>query len=371
MRPTPATRVSPLAFLVAARRPRVDALPVAIGRADLGTSRASLFFERELALAAILRARERTRPIAMATSSGVANGVASRETWQGSRPDRLRGGVPPASRRERPRAREGGALGVLLLLDRLHHDDPAAMVLPMDDHMAHRGHGVFDTAHLHAGHLHMLDRHVSRFFKKHARGEHPAPIRPRRRRSSCASPPPAVRARAIRFYASAGPGGFALDQTECVKSVFYCVAVKKRCQEENSPEKTNDATNDATNRMKNESRRRRGDLLRADQAPAFATVKSTNYLPNALVVADAKRRGAQYGIWLTEDGKHVAEGPSMNVGFAVRRASRRFDENDERDGTRIEEDGSTSASVATELRFLTPPWTRPRRGARWRARWSL
>ena len=73
-----------------------------------------------------------------------------------------------------------------------------------------------------------------------------------------------------------------------------------------------------------ESRRRRGDLLRADQAPAFATVKSTNYLPNALVVADAKRRGAQYGIWLTEDGKHVAEGPSMNVGFVVQRRVEAF-----------------------------------------------
>lgn len=24
--------------------------------------------------------------------------------------------------------------------------DPAAMVIPMDDHIVHRGHGVFDTA---------------------------------------------------------------------------------------------------------------------------------------------------------------------------------------------------------------------------------
>lgn len=24
--------------------------------------------------------------------------------------------------------------------------DPAAMVIPIDDHMVHRGHGVFDTA---------------------------------------------------------------------------------------------------------------------------------------------------------------------------------------------------------------------------------
>ena len=111
----------------------------------------------------------------------------------------------------------------------------------------------------------------------------------------------------IRFYASAGPGGFALDQTECVKSVFYCVAVKKRCQEENSPEKTNARDDRKTNRMTN-----RGVAVVTSSVPikppAFATVKSTNYLPNALVVADAKRRGAQYGIWLNEDGKHVARG---------------------------------------------------------------
>jgi 4-amino-4-deoxychorismate lyase len=29
--------------------------------------------------------------------------------------------------------------------------DPAAMVIPMDDHMVHRGHGVFDTAIIYNG----------------------------------------------------------------------------------------------------------------------------------------------------------------------------------------------------------------------------
>lgn len=29
--------------------------------------------------------------------------------------------------------------------------DPAAMVIPMDDHMVHRGHGVFDTAIIYDG----------------------------------------------------------------------------------------------------------------------------------------------------------------------------------------------------------------------------
>lgn len=38
--------------------------------------------------------------------------------------------------------------------------DPAAMILPIDDHMVHRGHGVFDTAHVCDGRCHLLDRHL-------------------------------------------------------------------------------------------------------------------------------------------------------------------------------------------------------------------
>ncbi|KAE9448878.1 hypothetical protein C3L33_19196, partial [Rhododendron williamsianum] len=40
--------------------------------------------------------------------------------------------------------------------------DPAAMVIPMDDHMVHRGHGVFDTAAIMDGHLYELDQHLDR-----------------------------------------------------------------------------------------------------------------------------------------------------------------------------------------------------------------
>lgn len=37
--------------------------------------------------------------------------------------------------------------------------DPAAMVIPMDDHMVHRGHGIFDTAAIVDGyHFEMLHK---------------------------------------------------------------------------------------------------------------------------------------------------------------------------------------------------------------------
>ncbi|MEW5313674.1 MAG: hypothetical protein WDW38_005219 [Sanguina aurantia] len=40
--------------------------------------------------------------------------------------------------------------------------NPAFMCIPMDDHMVHRGHGVFDTALITDGHLYQLPEHLSR-----------------------------------------------------------------------------------------------------------------------------------------------------------------------------------------------------------------
>lgn len=289
--------------------------------------------------------RRPMRPIAMATSSGIASGAHD---------GRALGDAPPivsaeefhrrAAANVHARAKDAHAAFYSSWTDCIT-TDPAAMVLPMDDHMAHRGHGVFDTAHLHAGHLHMLDRHVARFFKSMEAANIPPPtdestVKALILRVAAAG---GLREGQLRFYASAGPGGFALDQAECVRSQFYCVAVKKR-------------TNEMT-----ESQKPRGVAVVTSSVPvkppAFATVKSTNYLPNALVVADAKRRGAQYGIWLTADGKHVAEGPSMNVGFVVRAAeeAKDFRKSDDDDET---EDAKTRKKKKNtpRLRFVTPPW---------------
>ena len=43
--------------------------------------------------------------------------------------------------------------------------DPALMVVPFDDHMVHRGHGIFDTAGIVNGKIYDLDAHLDRFLK--------------------------------------------------------------------------------------------------------------------------------------------------------------------------------------------------------------
>lgn len=51
--------------------------------------------------------------------------------------------------------------------------------------------------------------------------------------------------------------------------------------------------------------------------PLFARIKSTNYLPNVLVLLEAKDQGADNGIFIDERGM-VAESSNMNVAFVTR-----------------------------------------------------
>jgi 4-amino-4-deoxychorismate lyase len=51
--------------------------------------------------------------------------------------------------------------------------------------------------------------------------------------------------------------------------------------------------------------------------PFFARVKSTNYLPNVLVVLEAKDKGADNGVFIDQRGM-VAESSNMNVAFVTR-----------------------------------------------------
>ncbi|MDP2605092.1 MAG: aminotransferase class IV [Deltaproteobacteria bacterium] len=51
--------------------------------------------------------------------------------------------------------------------------------------------------------------------------------------------------------------------------------------------------------------------------PLFARIKSTNYLPNVLVVLEAKDRGADNGVFIDQRGM-VAESSNMNVAFVTK-----------------------------------------------------
>src|SRR3989454_11091147 len=100
--------------------------------------------------------------------------------------------------------------------------DPAFMVLPLDDHMVHRGHAVFDTATLTHGTLYQLDPHLDRLLRSAQSARIPLPFSREQLRQIILDTAAASRQRdgSVRYWLSAGPGGFALGPAECIGSSF-------------------------------------------------------------------------------------------------------------------------------------------------------
>lgn len=54
--------------------------------------------------------------------------------------------------------------------------EPGLMVIPIDDHMVHRGHGVFDTTIMVKGNLYQLEDHLDRIIKSAGMAKIPLPV---------------------------------------------------------------------------------------------------------------------------------------------------------------------------------------------------
>lgn len=182
-------------------------------------------------------------------------------------------------------------------------NDPAYMVLPLDDHMVHRGHAVFDTAALTGGRLYQLDAHLDRLLRSAEGARIPMPCSRPQLRQIILETAAASRQRdaSVRYWLSAGPGGYALGPAECIGSSFYVVVFKAEAY----PERYyTQGIKLVTSRV-------------PIKPPLFARIKSTNYLPNVLVVLEAQDRGADNGVFIDQRGM-VAESSNMNIAFVSR-----------------------------------------------------
>ncbi|GAB4846489.1 hypothetical protein Ancab_025494 [Ancistrocladus abbreviatus] len=177
--------------------------------------------------------------------------------------------------------------------------DPALMMIPLDDHMVHRGHGVFDTAIIFDGYLYELDAHLDRFLRSASLAKISPPY-PRSTLRCILIQLTAVskcKKGTLRYWLSSGSGNFLLSPSSCPEPAFYAIVINEdfsQCKEgvkvitSNIPMKT----------------------------PLFATMKNVNYLPNVLAVIEAEENGASASIWVDDEG-YVAEGPNMNVAFII------------------------------------------------------
>ncbi|HWO40175.1 MAG TPA: aminotransferase class IV [Candidatus Eisenbacteria bacterium] len=181
--------------------------------------------------------------------------------------------------------------------------DPALMVLPLDDHMVHRGHAVFDTATLTGGMIYQLDAHLDRLMQSAETARITPPFAQSELRRIIIETAAASRRRdgSIRYWLSAGPGGFGLGPSECVASSFYVIVFKQEAYPESYYSAGMKVVTSSV----------------PIKPPLFARTKSNNYLPNVLVVLEAKDRGADNGIFVDARGM-VAESSNMNVAFVTR-----------------------------------------------------
>jgi 4-amino-4-deoxychorismate lyase len=191
--------------------------------------------------------------------------------------------------------------------------DPALMVLPFDDHMVHRGHGIFDTAGLVDGRIYDLEAHLDRFLLSAERSK----LRlPGSRDDLCdiivkTTAASGRRDGSIRYWLSSGPGSLELTPAAGADPGFFVMVFggltyPERWYAEGLKVMT------TTYPIK---------------APLYAITKATNYLPNVLMQMEAKAAGLDNGVFIDEDG-NVGESSNMNVAFLTRNgvlAHPRFD----------------------------------------------
>lgn len=181
--------------------------------------------------------------------------------------------------------------------------DPALMMAPIDDHLFHRGDGIFEAFTCRNWNIYALDPHLDRLEMGAAVLDLEIPItRPRLveiiretiragNSGSCA----------IRLFVSRGPGGFSANPYESVSTQLYIVVT---AMHQTPPEKYE-----------------RGVVLMTSAIPIktdyFAKVKTCNYLPNVLMKKEATDAGADFTVSVDEHG-FLAEGATENVGILTR-----------------------------------------------------
>ena len=180
--------------------------------------------------------------------------------------------------------------------------DPALMVIPFDDHMVHRGHGIFDTAGLVEGKIYDLEAHLDRFLMSAERSKlRVAPSRAEMRdivvKTTAAS---GKRNGSIRYWLSSGPGSLELTPAAGSEPGFFVMVFAGLVY----PERW--ATQGA----------RVMTTTYPIKAPIYAITKATNYLPNVLMQMEAKEAGFDTGVFIDAEA-HVGEGSNMNVAFVT------------------------------------------------------
>jgi len=199
-----------------------------------------------------------------------------------------------------PRAWQKDYLAMYSSLWRGVTTDPDLMTIPMDDHLVHRGDGVFDVMRCLRGRIYQMEPHLKRLERSAAAISLNLPpeygqIRELIEETALAGGDPEC---VIRVVVSRGPGSFTTNPFDCPSSQLYVNVVRFK----DLPD----------------GYYKQGIAVVTSHVPIktsyFATIKSCNYLPNVLMKMEAVQAGVPYSVALDEEGS-LAEGSTENVGI--------------------------------------------------------
>lgn len=178
--------------------------------------------------------------------------------------------------------------------------DPRLMLIPIDDHMVHRGDGVFEAIKCVGGRGYGLEAHLERLEKSAQAIELKLPMNLTEIAAKLGQTVKAsgVQDGVIRLYVSRGPGGFSPNPYESIGSQLYIVYTRLNAP---SPELYARGARLVSSKI-------------APKSDFFARLKSCNYLPNVLMKKESVDRGVDFSVGVTAEG-FLTEGATENIGF--------------------------------------------------------
>lgn len=176
--------------------------------------------------------------------------------------------------------------------------DPDLMLIPCDDHLVHRGDGVFDVMRCVNGKIYQMEAHLQRLERsaKAVSMDFPPGHENIREIIKSLIIKGGEKNCIIRIIISRGPGGFSTNPYECPSSQLYINIIRHH-----RPPETDYAEGVCaiTSRV-------------PVKHPFFAVIKSCNYLPNVLMKMEAVKAGCKYSVNLDEEG-FIGEGSTENI----------------------------------------------------------
>lgn len=176
--------------------------------------------------------------------------------------------------------------------------DARLLLVPLDDHMVHRGDAIFESLTFLEGRIVQLDAHLERMKHSAARLElePPCPWEEVRSIMLDVAREGGAPYGGLKVLLGRGCGGLGVDPAECPESSLYIVATKGRPLPESFWQKGLTAARSAV----------------PAKQEWLAQIKSTNYLANALMAKEAREKGVDLTFSFDEDG-FLAEAAIANV----------------------------------------------------------